>query len=64
MDVSRLYRPRIFNRTTKSRFLRDRTAALIEHFGREPSYPEQIMIARAVAIEWELRRLDATRMQR
>jgi hypothetical protein len=37
---------------------------LIEHLGRESSYPEQIIIARAVAIEWELPRLDATRMQR
>jgi hypothetical protein len=59
LDSSRLYQPRIFNRTTKSRFLRDRTSALIGHLGREPSFPERIIIARAVAIEWELRRLDA-----
>jgi hypothetical protein len=58
-DDTRLYTPRIFNRTTKPRFVRDRTAALIRHLGRVPSYPERIIIARIVAIEWDLRRTDA-----
>lgn len=55
----RLREPRVFNRRSRVRFGHDRTLALAAHLGREPSYPERIIIARIVAIEWELRRLDA-----
>jgi hypothetical protein len=37
----------------------DRTAELIGHLGRPPSYPEQLIIDRIVNLEWWLRRLDA-----
>jgi hypothetical protein len=56
---SRFYKPRTYTKRTRLRFERDRTAELIRHLGREPSYPERIIIARCVGIEWELRRLDA-----
>jgi hypothetical protein len=56
---SRFYKPRTYTKRTRLRFERDRTGELIRHLGREPSYPERIIIARCVGIEWDLRRLDA-----
>jgi hypothetical protein len=56
---ARFYKPRTYTKRTRLRFERDRTVELIRHLGREPSYPERIIIARCVGIEWELRRLDA-----
>jgi hypothetical protein len=53
------YRPRIHNRISRARFRRDRTDQLVAHLGREPSYPEQILISRIVAVEWDLTRIDA-----
>jgi hypothetical protein len=55
----RLYSPRRFNKQSRARFTANRTAELIRHLGREPSYPERIIIARVVAIEFDLRRYDA-----
>jgi hypothetical protein len=55
---TRLYSPRVFSKRTKQRFLAERTAELIRGLHREPSYPERIIIARCVAIEWDLRRTD------
>src|SRR5512142_2720811 len=55
----RLRRPRVFNRRSRIRFGQERTLALIAHLGREPSYPERIIISRIVTIEWELLRQDA-----
>ena len=55
----RLREPRVFNRRSRQRFAQDRTRALTAHLGREPSYPERIIISRAIAVEWELKRLDA-----
>src|SRR3982074_2383833 len=55
----RLYSPRKFTARTKARFSMDRTAELIGHLGRAPSYPEQLIIDRIVNLEWWLRRLDA-----
>src|SRR5512135_3488171 len=55
----RLRRPRVFNRRSRVRFGQERTLALIAHLGREPSYPERIIISRIVTIEWELLRQDA-----
>jgi hypothetical protein len=54
-----IFAPRTFNKRTRQRFTRIRTAALTAHLGREPSYPEKIILGRVVAVEWELRRLDA-----
>jgi hypothetical protein len=51
--------PRVFNPVTRQRFARDRWRGLVAHLGREPSYPEQIVISRVIALEWDLRRLDA-----
>jgi len=56
---ARLYRPRRFNRQSKQRFEKNRIDELVRHLGREPSYPEKILISRVVAIEWDLRRLDS-----
>jgi hypothetical protein len=55
----RVYNPRVFSRRTKQRFISDRTAELIRHLARAPSYPERLIIARIISLEWELRRLDA-----
>jgi hypothetical protein len=53
------YRPQVYNKRSKQRFERDRTRQLIRHLDREPSYPERILISRIVAVEWDLRRIDA-----
>jgi hypothetical protein len=53
------YAPKIYNKRSRQRFARDRTAQLIRHLGRPPSYPERILISRIVAVEWDLKRLDA-----
>jgi hypothetical protein len=53
-----LFAPRVFNPRTRQRFLLDRTRELIRHLGREPSYPERILISRVASCEWDLRRLD------
>jgi hypothetical protein len=53
------YRPRGFNKRSRQRFERDRTAQLAHHLGRAPTYPERILISRIVAVEWDLRRIDA-----
>jgi hypothetical protein len=53
------YRPRGFNRRSRQRFERDRTAQLARHLGRDPSYPERLIISRICSIEYWLRRLDA-----
>ncbi len=58
-SLPRLREPRIFNKRSRQRFAQDRTRAMIAHLGREPSYPERIVISRVIAVEWELRRLDA-----
>jgi hypothetical protein len=42
--------PRTFNRRTRVRFTKDRTARLVAGFGREPSYAEMILISRIVAL--------------
>jgi hypothetical protein len=54
----RVYTPRKFNRRSRQRFIADRTSELIRHLGREPSYPEKIIISRVIAIEFELRKYD------
>jgi hypothetical protein len=56
---ARPYAPRTFTRRTKGRFISDRTGELLRHLGRAPSYPERLIIGRVIAIEWELRKLDA-----
>jgi hypothetical protein len=45
------YRPTIFNKRSRQRFERDRTAQLIRHLGREPSFPERLLIARVARVE-------------
>jgi hypothetical protein len=54
-----LFSPRVFNKDSRRRFTRHRVHELIEHLGRAPSYTERILLARIVANEWDLRRLDA-----
>jgi hypothetical protein len=58
-DTGRLYRPRQFNRVSRTRFERNRIGELVRHLGRPASFPERIIINRIVAIEWELLRTDA-----
>jgi hypothetical protein len=53
------YHPRGFNKRSKQRFARDRITQLTHHLGRQPSYPERILISRIVAVEWDLKRIDA-----
>lgn len=53
------YAPRVFGRRSRARFARERRAGIIAHLGRPLSYPEEILIARVVALEWDLRRQDA-----
>jgi hypothetical protein len=54
-----LYEPKIFNALSRRRFIAHRKRELRAHLGRTPSIPEQIIIQRVVAIEWDLRRYDA-----
>lgn len=54
-----LFTPRTFSRRTRQRFAVDRRRELVRHLGRDPSYPELIIISRIIAVEWELHRLDA-----
>jgi hypothetical protein len=54
-----LYAPRRFNKRSRQRFAANRTAELIRHLGREPSYVERIVIARIIAIEFWVRSIDA-----
>ncbi len=58
-DTGRLRTPRVFNRQSKERFARERRLSLLAHLGRPASYPERLIVARLVAIEWELLRMDA-----
>jgi hypothetical protein len=55
----RLYEPKTFSRRSQQRFARNREAALLRHLGREPSYPEKIIISRIIRVEWELVKTDA-----
>ena len=55
----RLREPRVFNRRSRRRFEAERLLALAAHLGRPATYAERILIGRLLAIEWELRRLDA-----
>jgi hypothetical protein len=58
-DTGRLYRPRQFNRVSRTRFERNRIGELVRHLGRPATFPERIIINRIVAIEYELLRTDA-----
>jgi hypothetical protein len=55
----RIFEPRTFSRRTRQRFARNREAELMRSLGREPSYPERILISRIIMVEWDLRRIDA-----
>jgi hypothetical protein len=56
---SRIFEPRTFHRRTRQRFARNREAELIRSLGRDPSYPERILISRIIRVEWDLLRTDA-----
>jgi hypothetical protein len=56
---SPLYSPRVFSKRTRARFTADRTRQILQHLNREPSYPEKLILARVIALEWWMRRLDA-----
>jgi len=58
-DTVRLYRPRVFNRVSRTRFERNRLGELARHVGRPLSFAEKIIANRICAIEWELLRTDA-----
>jgi len=58
-DANRLYRPRVFNATTKARFLRDRRRRLVRHLGGRPSDIQAVIVDRIAAIEWSVCRLHA-----
>jgi hypothetical protein len=53
-----LYSPIVFNTRSRQRFRADRTRQLLAHLGRPATYTEQVLIARIVSNEWDLRRLD------
>ena len=55
----RIFTPQTFHKRTRQRFARQRTVELTAHLGRALSYPEQIIVSRIIAVEWDLRRLDA-----
>jgi hypothetical protein len=55
---SELYQPRRFNKRSRQRFTASRSRELLKHLGREPSFPERIIISRIVAIEYELKKYD------
>jgi hypothetical protein len=55
----RPYVPVVFNKQSRTRFARNRWGELVRHLGRDPSFPEKLIINRIVAIEWELLRTDA-----
>ncbi len=57
--LRRIREPQVFNRQARLRFVKDRARHLVEHLGREPSYPERLVIARIAADEWFLRLSDA-----
>jgi hypothetical protein len=57
--ATRIFEPRTFSRRTQQRFARNREAELLRHLGRDPSYPERIIISRVIRVEWELLRTDA-----
>jgi hypothetical protein len=59
LTLNRPRQPRVFNKLSRRRFAQDRTEALIAHLGRQPSYPEMLLIQRVISVEWELRRMDA-----
>jgi hypothetical protein len=48
-----------FTKQARERFARNRRQVLREHLGRDPTFPEQIIIGRCIALEWELLRQDA-----
>ena len=51
--------PRVFNRRTRRRFNLDRHRFLVGHLGREPTYPERLIISRIASLEWWLQLLDS-----
>lgn len=61
-DAAILFEPKKFNLRTWQRFRRNRSAELNRHVGGAPSTSQQILIARIVRNEWDLRRLDAQMM--
>lgn len=58
-DENRLYRPRVFNSTTKQRFCRDRRRRLLAHLGGRASDVQLVLIDRIVAVEWSVCRLHS-----
>lgn len=58
-DANVIFEPKKLTAKTLQRFRRRRTAELVQHVGGMPSSAQQILIARIVRNEWDLRRLDA-----
>jgi hypothetical protein len=55
----RPYQPLVFNKGSRTRHARNRWGELMRRLGRDPTYPEKLIINRIIAIEWELLRTDA-----
>jgi hypothetical protein len=54
-----IYKPRVFSKRTRNRFINDRTGELISHLGRDPTFPEKLLVNRIISLEWWLCRLDS-----
>jgi hypothetical protein len=54
-----LYTPKTFNRQTRARFFRDRRARWVMHLGGNVTDAQAMMIEHVVALEWDVRRLEA-----
>jgi hypothetical protein len=56
--VSKLRQPTRFTRVSRVRFAKNRRDALAAQLGCEPSPAQEVLISRAVALEWRLREID------
>ena len=58
-DSFKLYRPQRFNRVSRNRFFRDRRARWLAHCGGTATDSLAVMVDQVVALEWDVRRLEA-----
>ena len=58
LKFTRPYRPYVFNARSKARFERMRGGEIVRHLGREPSFPERLLINRVISLEWWLLKAD------
>jgi hypothetical protein len=48
----------VFNKVARARFERCRWGELVRHLGRDPSFPEKLLISRIISVEWWLLKTD------